>query len=74
MEYICNSFIKKAQDLIDDEGYAGDIIAYEYDHVDIMRQSKIVRNAGNFDRSGWTEKSIKLDKKKSFIDYIQKVK
>ena len=28
----CNSFIKKAQDLIDDEGYAGDIIAYEYDH------------------------------------------
>lgn len=37
-------------------------LAYEYDHVDIMRQSKIVRNAGNFDRSGWTEKSIKLDK------------
>ena len=36
-------------------------LAYEYDHVDIMRQSKIVRNAGNFDRSGWTEKSIKLD-------------
>lgn len=28
----CNSFIKKAQDLIDDEGYAGNIIAYEYDH------------------------------------------
>lgn len=27
-----NSFIKKAQDLIDDEGYASDIIAYEYDH------------------------------------------
>ena len=37
-------------------------LAYEYDHVDIMRQSKIVRNAGNFDRSGWAEKSIKLDK------------
>lgn len=37
-------------------------LAYEYDHVDIMKQCKLVRNAGNMDRMTWARKSENLDK------------
>ena len=37
-------------------------LAYEYDHVDIIKQCKLVRNAGNMDRMTWARKSENLDK------------
>ena len=55
--------IMKYRDLRTEEAYYTHL-AYEYDHVDIMRQSKIVRNAMDGDRSWWELESLRLNKER----------
>lgn len=53
--------IMKYRDLRTEQVYYARL-AYEYDHVDIMKQCKEVRNSGNMDRMRWRTRSENLDK------------